>query len=681
MSSYALFLRSSPTLAVTASLFISTPVLAAEQGVALQEVVVTAKRRDEGEPTRQTLELLKVPGTFGDPLQAIYSLPGVVQSSEEGGQPAVRGSGPEDNAYLIDNLPASYVFHDLGNSIFEESLLKDFGLQMAGFGARYGKATGGLFDIRLRDPRREAMTYTLDVSALRATGMVEGAITKNQAFYASYRESLYHLLLPALADDIQKEDDIRFEKYPRARDFQAKYVWDIDDHQRLSLLTIGAQDLASVRFGTTSDEALLDPGSTGTSSIDTRFASQALGWQHLGASSRTNVDLGYLTESRRDRRGGSREYIDIDTAEWTLKARHEVSLGRGHQVTAGADLQDQTYDYAVDARYRSCTQFSPECATDPGEFVRAADQKVVRSGAAYLEDTYSPSASWSLTGGVRYSVDQYLDETHVEPRVAVSRTLDNGWKLNGSWGRYHQPPQIVQSVPVFGNPDLLSPRATHYVFGVASAPDHRYTWNADVYYKALDRVVVDTDDGSLYRNAASGEAYGAELMVRRNLLTGSDRFYGWATLSYSKTERENDLTGSAIRFDYDTPIVANLVGQYRINSRWSAGLRWAFRSGYPYTPIIGNAPNPDFAGYYLPVYGELNSERASAYHRLDLRFERQFSGTRYEGSYYFDLVNAYGRKNGGSVVYEPVAGSSDYVLKERESLPLMPSFGVRISLR
>jgi TonB dependent receptor len=648
-----------------------------------QEVVVTAARHADAntEPSQQTRQLLDVPGSLGDPLQAVYSLPGVVQTSDDGGQPAVRGSGPQDNAYLIDSLPASFVFHDFGNSIFEESLIQDFGLLTAGYGPRYGKATGAVFDIRLRQPRTQPLKYTLEASALRATAMVEGGLSDNQAFYVSYRESLYHLILPYVEQDQQKNDDTKFVQYPRSRDFQAKYVWNINAQQRLSLLTLGAQDKTALNYGKNSDVALLDPGSTGTSSIDTRFASQAISWRYDDGITQLNSALGYLRESRRDRVANGKEYADIDTDEWSLKSSYERALGTRQTGVAGVELYDQVFHYRVNARYRSCSAFSPECATDPGELVQARDQQTMRSQAVFAQDTLTLFNKLSVTAGWRYSHNQYLQETHLEPRASFTLPLTSPWELHGSWGRYHQLPEIVQMIPVFGNPQLRSLRATHYVTGVSYAAGQRITWNADVYYKQLRKLVVDVSDGSQYQNQAHGTAYGAELMVRRNLLHPQDRFYGWFTLSLSRTQRENDLRNQTIRFDYDTPLVVNLVGNYRFGPQWSAGMRWNFRSGYPYTPITGNVENPDFPGYYVPVYGPLNSARAAAYHRLDLRVERQFGHGRFKGSYFFDLINAYARNNGGAVVYKPIPGTRDYRLETTDSLPLIPAAGIRINFQ
>lgn len=649
----------------------------------LEEVRVTARRYSESaEPTEQTNRLLNVPGAMGDPLQAIYSLPGVVQTKDTGGAPAVRGSGPDDNTFLIDFLPVSYIFHDFGNSIFDDDLIRDFGLKTAGYGARYDKATGAVFDVRLRDPRNAKPKVTVESSFLRASALVESRITDNQAFYVSYRESLIHLFLPLLKDKEQeKKDDTQFEGYPRSRDFQAKYVWDINSHNQLSLLTLGAQDTTAVKFGSNSDTALVDPGATGTSSIDTRFASQGIKWDYNDAYNKLETAAGYLRESRRDRLGSGNEYLDIDIDQLTFKSHYDRRLTSNNTLAAGVALQQMVFKYGVRARYRSCSRFSPECGTDRGELTTAKDDVSVNTQSTFLEDRITLPIGLTFTAGVRGSHNRYLQETHIEPRASFEWQLPATWNIHGSWGHYHQLPEIGQIIPVFGNPQLRSPRATHYVLGAGSGGASGWSWNTDVYYKSLDRLAVDVADGTQYQNLADGKAYGAELMITRNPRNDTDRWNGWFTLSGSRTQRFNNVTHQTTRFDYDTPVVANLVADYRFAPRWQAGMRWNFRSGYPYTPIVGNRENPDFPGYYLPVYGPLNSERAAAYHRLDLRVEHAISGTRFKGSYFFDLINVYARKNGGSVVYKPVARSSEYKLEEEKSLPFIPSIGIKLSFQ
>lgn len=643
----------------------------------LEEVTVTSRRVTHAtEPTADTAKLLAVPGSFGDPLQAIYSLPGVVPTDESGGQPAVRGSGPEDNTFLIDFLPASYIFHDFGNSIFNENLIRDFGLNAAGFGSRYGRATGAVFDVSLREPRSQRLTTTLDASLLRAGGLIEGGINDSQSFYLAARSSVIDKLLEAADYEPDEEDDLTFEQFPQDRDYQAKYSWQIDPRNRLSVSTLGARDRAAATFGARSDDALLDPGSTGRASLETQFDSQAVRWLFDRGDNRLQSALGHLQESRLNRQGSGAEYLDIDIDQWTLKSHYDRRVSSAHTVAAGLEYQRSTYDYAIRARFRSCSIFSPECETDHGKLTQTQDTQRVETTDAFLEHIWSLTPALELTSGVHFDRNEYLQESHAEPRFAAQWQLSPELDVHVAWGRYHQLPNIDQIVPVFGNPQLASPEATHYVLGTSYELDGVWSLTADLYYKDLDKVVVDVAEPVLYVNDASGKAYGAEVLINRDR---RGRWYGWLSLSLSKTERLNGLTGATTAFDYDAPTVANLVLNYRLNTHWEAGLRWNFRSGMPYTPIVGNKPNPDFPGYHLPVYGELNSRRAAPYHRLDLRIERKFDYGRVEGSYYLDIINLYAHRNGGAVMYEAIAGSSDYRLVEQKGLPFFPSFGMKIT--
>lgn len=643
----------------------------------IEEVTVDARRlpATREESGTSTPKLLKVPGAFGDPLQAIYSLPGVVATEEGGGAPAVRGSGPDDNTFLIDFLPAGYIFHDFGHSIFNENLISEFGLKAAGFGARYGRATGAVFDVKLRQPRADRLTTTIDASLLRAGGLLEGRISDDQAFYVAARTSVIDKILDEADYEEDDEDDLNIDQFPQDSDFQAKYAWDIDAHNQLTFMALGAADKAKVTLGRTSDEALIDPGSTGQASIDTGFVSQGVRWVYRDELNTLQTAVGNLQRSRHDRRGNLGEFLNLDVDEWTARSHYERRLTSYNTLAIGVEYQRSQYEYATRIRFRSCTIFSPDCGTDLGEMTETQSGQEIVAKDAFIEDIWSLTRDLTLTAGMRYSRNEYLRETHVEPRLSAQWQLTLNWDVHAAWGKYHQLPNFDQIVPLYGNPQLLSPRTTHYVLGVGRKLGV-WSVNADVYYKDLDRAVVDVTDPRNYVNDATGKAYGAEVLINRDAL---GRWYGWLSLSLSKTERLNGLTGQTTAFDYDAPAVDTLVMNYRINRRWEAGARWTFRSGMPYTPIIGNKPNPDYPGHYLPVYGALNSERASPYHRLDLRFERKFGGSRVQGSYYVDIINVYASKNGGAVTYEAIDGSTDYKLKESEGLPFFPSIGVKIT--
>lgn len=644
----------------------------------LGEIVVTAERVNSvAEPTAQTEKLNNVPGTLGDALQAVFTLPGIVPSMEYGGQPAVRGSGPDDNTYLIDLMPAGYLFHDFGDSIVSEDLLRDFGVHTAGYGARFGDATGGLFDIHLREPRVQPLRTTLELSFLRLGAMLESQVDNDQAFFVSYRESLIGLALRTQSKNLEEDEDLSFNTYPQARDFTGKYSWILGSEDRVSLLVIGAQDVTSLDVGDQSDFGLIDPAATGEASIDTAFGSAGLRWTHDSDRLSSEAGIGVTRLRRRDELGDASEYAHHSQTVWSLKAHVEGAIAARQRLAAGLDVSRSNYDYSARVRYRPCSIFTPDCLTEHGELIQLRDDLPVNTFTVYAEHTWSPLQRLQLTTGLRESYNHYLDEWYTEPRLAARLDVNDRWSVHAAGGRYHQQPLAPEMAPTLGNPDIDAPVALHYVLGVKQQLSRGWSWTLDGYYKDLRKVIIDAPAPLLYDNLATGETWGAELMLNKEQ-TG--RWYGWLSASVARSRRTSNTSGETIRFPFDTPVVATLVGNYDITSNWSAGLKWMYRSGMPYTAITGNHENPDFPGFYLPDFGPVNGERADDYHRLDLRVARSFgTGKRVRGSFFFDLVNAYARNSGGAAQYKPKAGSSDYELEQSDSLPILVSVGVKVS--
>ena len=64
---------------------------------------------------------------------------------------------------------------------------------------------------------------------------------------------------------------------------------------------------------------------------------------------------------------------------------------------------------------------------------------------------------------------------------------------------------------------------------------------------------------------------------------------------------------------------------------------------------------------YIPIYGDINSERLPPYHRLDVKISKAFRFNSWEMSLFLELLNAYNRRNLLTYSY-----SDDYDDDERE---------------
>jgi hypothetical protein len=76
---------------------------------------------------------------------------------------------------------------------------------------------------------------------------------------------------------------------------------------------------------------------------------------------------------------------------------------------------------------------------------------------------------------------------------------------------------------------------------------------------------------------------------------------------------------------------------------------------------------------YVPIYGDVNSERVAAHHQIDIRVDRMWNWGRIKMSAFLDVQNVYLNTSVAGYGY-----SFDY--SERfafESLPIIPSIGLR----
>jgi hypothetical protein len=662
----------------------------------LEEVLVTEGHTDIDYTTidPKTEQLFSNAGTWGDPLGSVLSLPGVTFGSDTQSAPAVRGSAPEDNSYVIDTIPARYVFHMFGDSIFNENLIRTFDLYPAAFGNEYTNAIGAVIDVSLRDPKQEPFHATVDWSFLRASVLLESAIAENQAFYASYRRSLIDQFYPQdEVDEMEENEGLRVDSLPVSDDYQFKYLWRPDGNSRLSFVLAGASDDVDATFLNNSNFALRDPDALGAASIEEQFDSQGLiyNWISGDGESEFYTTLSHMDEKYRIS-WGTEQFWENDASRVVWKVGHNSRISDSHWLTMGGSVDRIDFTINLGAKIRPCDFFVPDCSTLEAERIYLATDLDIQARDLYFEDQWFVTGKLEFVSGFHYAYDNYLKERLVEPRLRSTYHLAGNWRVTAALGRYHQLPGLNEIVPAIGNPNLESRKATHYVLGLEHDLENEWSWKTEIYKKDMDDLALslsadrDPDYADNYSNDASGQAYGLEIFINKNL---TERWYGWLSLSLSETERKNKRTGEIRDFDYSRPVIFNLVGNYKIDDRWLFGFKWSIQSGLLYTPVIEERPNANFPDVMEPVYGELNSERLPTYHRLDLRVERKYVYSWGDWSWFVDLINAYNQTNiegyeyapnGYKIESSPPAGFGENVpVRAEEGLELFPSIGVKMT--
>ncbi|MDU0353629.1 TonB-dependent receptor [Paraglaciecola aquimarina] len=655
------------------------------QAEELEKVEVIGQRNQaQSHPTLETEKLLAVAGIDGDPLAAVFSLPGVVYAGgDAGGEPAIRGSSPDDNAFYIDNMPTDYIFHLFGDSIFNKNLLRSVDLEAAAFGGEYGNATGGVFDVKLRDPKAQPLEVKLDASLLKVGVLVEGKTFDNQAFYFSYRRSLIHLFLPEGEEGEGEDIGLTVFDAPVSDDYQGKYQWLIGNEHKLTFNLNGASDSGGINISEVSEAGRIDPDIIGDLSVDTAFDSQGIQWEWFANKNDTiSVSVNHvLSESKQNY--GAEQFEKTENDEFNLRLNAQTMGITDHTIALGFDIQNNNFKYSFDTIPYFCTDHSTNCDLQKGERTQYADDIKANLYAFYLNDTWHISPDLSLQLGVRAEYDDYTKTHFTHPRTRLTWQLNSDVTLFAKAGKYSRFPDVDTAIALIGNPQIKPPEATHYSAGVTWQHGNDWQSKTEIYHKELSQlpraVDLQADNADLrYTNDISGTASGVEWLLEKNLSNG---WYGWLSLSWSESERTDELTQLTSEYYLDTPWVINSVINYQLSERWEFGLRYSARSGAKYTPIVGLRVNPDYPDNFQAVYGQLNSETLPTYSRLDLQAKYHYQLFGKPAAWTFALINALDSDNISGYYYKPHSTDSldNFEIADEEGMEVFPSIGLEVT--
>jgi hypothetical protein len=660
--------------------------IADEDVAELSTISVTGS--EQNAPKITTKKLLRVPGASGDPLKAIEALPGVVLSGfGPFSIPAIRGSNPRDNNYLTDFVPVGYVFHNDGGSTYNSNLIEDFSLKSGAWDAQYGNAIGAVLATKLRDPYLEPIHTTIDLSLLRAGALVEGAISEDGAFYISYRRSLLEFYVENFVD----EDELVFTEVPRNSDYQLKYQWNINSSQNLRLIATGANDSVGIDFGPESEALQTEPAVDGGLDANTYYHNQAIVYDAVLSGGTSTI----LSFSRKEEDTsfsvGTLFKLDSVDYEYRLKNYYNTPLINGDSVRYGIDLSSTEIEYTASGLNTVCNDDIGETCRPQslGEAFNQQDTLFINGAYSFIAYDWRATRNLEVTLGLANSYNDFNRQSVIQPRISSRYSVSDGLTLTAAIGRHNQFIREFRFIAEnLGNPDLKEPDSLHYVAGFEQLFEDDLSAKVEVYYKDIDKLIssnpalaVDSEAVS-YVNGASGKAYGLEILINKNL---TDKWYGWLSATYSKTKRTNESTGVEIDYELDRPWVINLVTSYQKNEKTSYGFKWTYQSGALFTPVTdepavpvddqGNTvdavANPDDIYLYIPYYAESNSERLSAYHRLDFRMDHKLNG---RSTFYFEIINLYNQQNVSGFTY-----NRDYSEREKvTSLPTIFSVGTTL---
>ena len=621
-------------------------------------------------PGKQALsrqELTRIPGTRGDALTSIKSLPGVANADAPGAGPGllvIRGAAPEDSKITIDGVEIPILYHFFGlQSVVPSEFIDTIEFSPGGFGVEQGRATGGHIDIVTRHESVPEAEGFAELSFINFAGFLQGPVSHEHhlQFAAGVRRSTIDLLLPLVIPD---DANLAFTTAPQYYDGQLRLDWVPDDRNRVSLLGLTSFDLlALLNDNLDPNEPLLAGGWKN----QTSFTRAILSFTHKRGGLENRLvgsagTVGFLFEIGRERH--------VAVSSLVAELRDDVAYAVHDKVRLRGGAEARLDRRSLDLRF----PLPPAEGHPPSSFSTAPiveiDETLDASVAgAYAAVDLQPTRTTTVTAGVRLDYYRHIDEATLSPRLQLTQGIGKAWTLRLAMGRYSRDLEQAEARPTYLDPET----ATQYVVGAEYLLRDGVTASTAAFYTDRRALVVqdarraaETPEMA-YVNRGYGRSFGAELLVRARL----HDLFGWLSYTLSRSDRVDGPDSPRRLFDFDQTHNVVAVASYTLG-KWELGGRWQYSTGNPVTPVDGAVYLADLNAY-LPVFGAPNSDRLGAAHSLDLRVDRRWTFASWQLAAYLDVTNVYAHPR--TLGYQYNFDFSEKIAIEE--LPLVPALGVR----
>jgi hypothetical protein len=651
-------------------------------------------------------QIKSLPALFGetDVLKVLQLLPGVQSGGEGQSGLYVRGGSPDQNLVLLDGTPVYNASHLFGFfSVFNADALNNVELIKGGFPARYGGRLSSVLDISMKEGNMQEFHGEGAVGIVASRLTLEGPIKKDTAsFIISARRTYIDLLARPLINLAMANEGIPYDERPTVgyffHDLNGKLNWKVSRRDRLYLSAYTGYDKFYGRYKNQEANGSYYKENDG------------LGWGNLTAALRWNRVLTdqlfmntHFTYSKYQFNVGiDQENKLVDNGQPRVEkfGLHYLSNIRDLSLKTDLDYVPNPDHYIRFGGQYILHSFRPGAMQVKGEGtadINSGVQTLASEGSLYAEDDYRVTDRLKVNGGLRlnsFLVDKKLYPS-VEPRLAGRFLLTEEWALKASYARTTQYIHLLTNSGIGLPTDLWVPatakikpqRAQQISIGAARTLRHRgeeYELSFESYYKPMQNLIeykegasfLGTTDSKWEDKVTSGQgwAYGGELFLQKK----SGRTTGWIgyTLAWSNRRFPELNQGRLYPYKYDRRHDATLVVIHKFSPTFTLSGTWVYGTGNATTLSEGRFRLAPYEQY--EEYGERNSYRMRAYHRLDLDLSKTKKKKWGEVVNSFSLYNAYSRRNPYYMYlasdYDYQTGQNKSVYKQISLFPIIPSF-------
>ena len=652
----------------------------------IQEVVIKASpfRKSEESPVSLNRigisEIETSPGSNRDLAKIIRSFPGVGSGASFRSDIIIRGGGPSESRFYLDGIEIPNINHfaTQGASggpvgIINADFISGVNFYSGAFPANRGNALSGVFEFTQKEGNKEKTRYrgTLGASELSLT--LDGPIGENTSYIVSARRSYLKFLF----------DLIELPFLPTFNDYQLKLKTKLNQKNEFTLVSIGSLDNFALNTGidnpTIEQEFIL-----ANVTVNEQW-SYAIGgvYKHYRDNSYQTVVL-----SRNMLNNVSYKYPDNDeTKDKVLDYRsqeieNKIRLENNTRVGAFKIVFGANAEYA---KYNNNTKQKIFANGILNDINYQTDFNMMKwGGFAQASKTFFEKRL-VVSAGVRTDANNYSKSMQnllkqLSPRASLSYSITEKLSLNLNTGRYFQLPSYTTLGYKDLSGDLINKTnglkyvtADHYIGGFEFLSNPNITTSIEGFYKnyfnypfsvrdSLPLATKGADFGVVgdeeVTSTGEGRAYGFEVLNRTKLENGLNLIFSY-TFVNSQFKNPNGVYNPT---SWDNKHIINLTASKQLKNNWTAGLKWRFLGGAPYTPYdLENSSLVsawEVTGGPLFDFSQLNSMRFKPFHQLDIRVDKKLFFERWSLMMYVDIQNAYNYKG----------EQQPYVIRQRDDM-------------
>jgi outer membrane receptor protein involved in Fe transport len=680
--------------------------------------------------TLQSETIKHVTSLIPDVMRSVQMLPGVSTNNEFSSKFNVRGGNQDENLVVVNGTQVYDPFHvkEMQNAsigIFNADMIKKMDLITGGFTARYGDKMSSVLNIEYREGSPDKFQGMASLSMMDFNALVEGPMGEHGSFILGARKSYFEYVIKLVdagpyvhpsfydiqgvlayapspgskvmlklihsGDDFYEDPHRKFDPTAQWMGYDIKGALFTNTQQSNDSVDQHAKyysDLAALQYtNILSSNVVMKSEVSLYDELESENSWHDYVYSYTGENTKTkyfydNTRAYQYSNSLRIRTLEANTAVDVQ-----ILPRYGIKTGASVQrISYSQDLFNrQTIDEFTNEYNFPDTTLSHriENASDNiHEGINAHSFK----WAAYVENVVQLTDRLLVNAGGRVDYFELNKDLSLSPRLNLSYSAGAGVVVRAAWGHYYQSPVYRQiAYPAASDTNTKSQHAVHLVLGINydllldESANQFLRFKAEGFQKRYDNLITAsvTSEGVVNytrKNDADGKAYGIDMQVTYS----APRFYGWISYGYLFAKQTSLVNGIETTFPRytDQRHTLAVTGEIDLGREWSINSRFAYGSGYPFTPQHAIV-DPVKRIWVWVTDPTPNSGYLPSYMRVDLKIGKEFSFYGSQTSVFVDVSNLFNTTNIQAYRYRFTSNGQPY-REEIKLWPILPTFGLAV---